>query len=57
MNVLDAEVVEIVKVYQSGEYWYVDYKYNVWGSIKQSTDRFKYLEDAEKFTVGTVIKV
>ena len=57
MNILDAEITEITLIESRDNYWYVYYKYNVWGSIRDGVDRFKYREDAEKLKVGTTIRV
>lgn len=57
MNILDAEIIEIIKTEYKDDYWYVYYKYNVWGAIRDGVERFKYREDAEKLKVGTTIYV
>jgi hypothetical protein len=57
MNMLNADITEITKIYYENDYWYVDYKYNVWGDIRPDKRRFKYREDAEKLKVGEVIFV
>lgn len=57
MNILDAEIIEITKTEYKDGYWYVYYKYNVWGAIQDGVERFKYREDAEKLKIGTTIFV
>lgn len=54
---LNAEIIEITKIYYENDYWYVEYKYNVWGAIRSDKRIFKYREDAEKLKVGEVIFV
>ncbi|WVH13586.1 hypothetical protein [Acinetobacter phage vB_AbaM_fThrA] len=57
MNLLDATITKIIDIEEKNGFWYVIFEYNVYGAIKEDCRRFKYREDAEKLTVGTIISV